>query len=353
MNNKVNDENNASHKTLQWIIVVFSIIFVIVLANGYYNLLINTNRVFAFFIGCSLAFLAWNLAKFIGSSSEKILGNFPLFILLLVLSALGVFNSLMTNLEGKRIFQETIDDSSLKFRELPIIAKEISKNPAIEAKQKKVESLKQMFFEELRNPQNCGQGATAKNIADQIKNELPAFQILSGKVNCIKIEPIISSYDESINTLLQNSKEYIDGNQLELEKLAGEVIQKEKNAQEKLNQIRTEINNGGNLLVDARLDLEGLATLYQNTSLELSKIDLNAKLPASLEMNSVRNLGEWSQIINLIISRLDKPSTYVYLLLAFFFDWILIYLFSRLKEIANKLSVKKVNERATKIDSPW
>ena len=131
------------------------------------------------------------------------------------------------------------------------------------------------------------------------------------------------------------------------------MIQKEKNAQEKLNQIRTEINNGGNLLVDARLDLEGLATLYQNTSLELSKIDLNAKLPASLEMNSVRNLGEWSQIINLIISRLDKPSTYVYLLLAFFFDWILIYLFSRLKEIANKLSVKKVNERATKIDSPW
>jgi hypothetical protein len=348
-----NNENISLHRTFQWIVIVFSLIFFIVLSNGYFNLLISINKAFAIFSGVILAFLAWSLAKFIGSSPGRIKGNFPLFILLLLLSAVGVFNSLMTNLEGKKIFQEAIDDAAIRFRNLPIITKKALRNPIIEEKRAKVENLKGLFFEELHNPQNCGQGPVASQLAQKIKDELPAFQVLSGPGSCSKVDKIIASYDLSIERLLLNSKEFADANYKEIQTAQDDITQKEQTAQNELNKIKSEINDGGNLLIDARLGLEKISTLYQNMALELTKLDPNNDFPKFLEMNSVRNLGEWSQIINLIISRLDQLSTYVYLFLALFFDWILIYLFSRLKNLTQTLQSKNVTLRSTKISSPW
>jgi hypothetical protein len=355
MSQKIINEDVSQHKTLQWVVFIFSIVFFFVLANGYYNLFVNKNSILAFVVGLSLASLAWGLAKFIGSSKEKIQGNLPLFVLLLLLSAVGVFNSLMINLEGKKIFLETIDEAQITYKDLPLIAKKALKNEVIEQKRARVDALKESFFAELHNPQNCGQGPVALQRAKELELELPGFKLLaptSQKNSCANIDGVISTYNKSIESLFINSKEVVEANYKEIQEVKDRIVLSEANEQARLEQIKFDINNGGNLLVTARDNLEKVATDYQKLARELTKYS-NMKVKTDLDMSSVRNLGEWSQIINLILSRLQSSSTYVYLFLAFFFDWILVYLFSRLSDLKKALPNKKPLQQATNISSPW
>lgn len=350
---KSNNEEVILYKNFQWVVVIFSAAFFFVIANGYFNLFVSTEKIIAIVIGVGLASLAWSLAKFIGGSRQKISGNIPLFILLLIISAVGVFNALMINLEGKQIYQETIDDSSVRFRNLSLTATKVLKNPLLEDKRVKVDSLKRMFFEELHNPQNCGQGHEANILAQKIKEELPEFRLLSGSNVCSNVDKIIASYDASIEKLLVNSREFISENYTETQSAKNEIIQKELSAQDQLISIKKDMNDGGNLLSIARMKLEEVSSKYQNSVLLLYKYSPTIDLPRSLDMKAVRSLGEWSQGINLLISRLDNTSTYVYLFLAVFADWILIYLFSRLSDLKNQLPNRRVVHQSTNISTPW
>jgi hypothetical protein len=360
MSRIMNNEEIVQHRTLQYIVFIFSIVFIFVLSNGYYNLLVTKNQPVAFFAAIALAGLAWSLAKFIGSSKDKIKGNIPLFVLLLILSAVGVFNSLMINLEGKRIYLEAIESSQSTFKELNLTTKKLLKNPDIEAKKNRVDSLMASFTAELKNPQNCGQGPVAKELASQLKSELDGFEILSGPANgpanCKNIDRIIGAYRKTVDDLLINSKEYTKGNYKETSALSNEVEIVEKNAQDQLNKLKADVNNGdnGNILIHARNNLEDVASKYQVIAQKVSAISNDPKIPQrSLDLNSVRNLGEWSQIINLIISRKNELSTYVYLSLALFFDWILIYLFASLSDLKRALPNKRSAQKTTNISTPW
>ena len=65
--------------TLTLIVFAVSIVFFFVLANGYYNLFLNKGQITAGLIGVLLAFIAWSLGKFIGSSDGGIKAHIPLF----------------------------------------------------------------------------------------------------------------------------------------------------------------------------------------------------------------------------------------------------------------------------------
>lgn len=352
MTEKTNTYDIARGKTLTWVVLGFSIVFFFVLANGYFNLFISKGEFLAWVVGILLASIAWSLAKFIGTSPGGIKSNAPLFVMLLLVSAVGVFNSLMVNLEGKRIFQEAIDESSATFHNLLLEAENKLTIPSLEAKRARVDKLKIPFYEELRNPINCGQGASARKLAQPIKDELPEFQVLSGRGNCANIPRLISSYDEQIETLLRNSPEFTNSRYNEIIQLKDRVKQADDEARKYLIEIKNAINNGANPLTEPRRALEDLATSYQNLVQEVSKYAQNSNSPRTLNINAVRNLGEWSQLLNLIFSRLDKPATYVYLALAFFFDWILVYLFSRLSDIKRGHPIKH-DRPTTGIKSPW
>ena len=349
----INNEELVQHRTFQWVVFIFSIVFFSVLSNGYYNLLVNKNVGLAFVVGIGLASLAWGLAKFIGSSTDKIKGNIPLFILLILLSAVGVFNSLMINLEGKRIFQEAIDDSQARFENLADSASKSLKNSVIEDKKARVGKLMTLFKAELKNPQNCGQGPVAKQLAKQLAEELKGFQVLSGSTTCNNIDSIIDTYEKTVSNLLANSEEFTKGNYTEIQALKDEVALVEKDGQTQLNKLKGDINNGGNLLKDARNGLEDVASKYQAIAQKLNSSSTKENVHSSLNLSSVRNLGEWSQIINLIISRLNETSTYVYLFLAIFFDWILIYCFSKLSDLKRALPNRRVQQQPTNISTPW
>jgi hypothetical protein len=159
-----------------------------------------------------------------------------------------------------------------------------------------------------------------------------------------------------VDDLLINSKEYTKGNYKETSALSNEVEIVEKNAQDQLNKLKADVNNGdnGNILIHARNNLEDVASKYQVIAQKVSAISNDPKIPQrSLDLNSVRNLGEWSQIINLIISRKNELSTYVYLSLALFFDWILIYLFASLSDLKRALPNKRSAQKTTNISTPW
>ena len=107
MKTNVLHDQLSRYKTLLWVVANFSFVFIAVLTNGYYNLFVTKVGLFALIIGLMLALLAWSLAKFIGTSAGGIRENVPLFVLLLLLSAVGVFNSLMINLEGIKNFSRS------------------------------------------------------------------------------------------------------------------------------------------------------------------------------------------------------------------------------------------------------
>lgn len=348
-------ETSRQFDTMRWVTLAFSVFFTFVIANGYYTLFLVKGAVFALAIGGLLAFIAWSLGKFIGNSVGGISRHLPLFILLLGLSAVGVFNSLMINLEGKRIFQEAIEDASAKFKQLPIDAKKALRNGVIEAKMARVDSLKKALEQEILNPKNCGEGPEAKRIMVDIAKELPGFQVLSGaNENCEGNEKLIEMYNVKIDGLLQDSDEFTKENYKELLKTKADIIATEASAQAKLDKLQSEINNGASLVGVARPQLEELASTYQKHALDLANFAPGLDVPKSLDMQSIRNLGEWSQVINLILSRLDKPSTYVYLAIAVFADFMIIYLFSQLAALRRALPQRGVRPRApVDIVNPW
>lgn len=363
MSNSSNLEAPKQLSTLTLIVFAFSIVFFAVLANGYYILFVKNGVILAGLIGVLLAFIAWSLGKFIGSSESGIRGHIPLFVLMLLLSAVGVFNSLMMNLEGQRIFQESIDNASARYKELPILAKQAMGIPVLEEKKAKVNSLMNSLEQEIRNPRNCGEGPEARRIIIKIKQELPDFEKLSGNtlncdVNDQEVNQLVEMYKAQIKEKLYNSKLFVDNNYAEIENARNKIIQTEEVAQLKLGQLRTEVSNGTdsrNLLKNTRPRLEDLASDYQSLALDLSKYsrgDVASKVEPTLDLSAVRNLGEWSQLINLLISRLDKLQTYVYLFIALFADWILIYLFAQLR--THRLAQPKKKNVADKtINNPW
>jgi hypothetical protein len=351
--NAIIQNNSNLYGILRWVAVAFSILFIFVVSNGYYNLFVTNGVFIASLVGLLMSLLAWGFAKFIGSSHGGIKDNKPMFIALLLVSAVGVFNSLMINLEGKRIFQEAIDDASYKYNDLSIKAKELLSDPVLEEKKARVMKLKDLFLSELINPQNCGQGPVARDIATKIEQELPGFQMLApGKNACNKIQELIKTYEKTIDNFLINSLEFVKGDYKEKEELKNRILSSDDEAQNELSKLKSSVNNGGNLLIDARGELENLSTQYQELSHELLKYSKKQDIPKSIDIDSVRNLGEWSQITNIILSRLDKPATYVYISLAVFFDWMLVYIFGRLSELKNNMPKPKANKYYSGIEMP-
>ena len=269
---------------------------------------------------------------------------------------MGVFNYLMINLEGKRIFQEAADSAVSRFKELPLLAKTAMRDPVIEEKIARIQSLEVSLAQEIRNPRNCGEGPEARRILAEIAKELPGFTVLSGGTkSCQNNEEFVKMYHEQVKERLKNHPELINKNYRELVIARDRIVETEAEAQLKLESIRSEINNGGNLLLGVRPHFEQLASEYQTLALDIRKYapsDVAEKTHPNLELASVRNLGEWSQIVTLLVSRLDKVPTYVYLFLALFADFILIYLFSLLKNHKAAQPKRRAPTSHT-VNNPW
>lgn len=320
------NERGGMLRSVQIVAALYSLLFFFLISSGYY-LLFQQNLLLALSAGIVFPLLAWWLAKVVGCSPGGIRAQLPLFILLLLISSVGVFNSLMLNLEGRRIFVETIDDSYDRFDHLRIRAiGELSKggSNSTTAHMQRVEDLKAALFSEIRNPLNCGQGPEARKILASLQDELPQFRPLSTThVDCSQNSKVVDDYNARIDQLVENASW---SNQA-----ITKVVKDSDAAKKELQELGKVAGDSfaPRLLGEVNPQLEVKSSQYRDLYDRLPKDDdANSGLPNHLELRSVESLGQWSQLIYLIINRFDKPTTYIYLLLAGFADWMMVHLFS-------------------------
>jgi hypothetical protein len=329
---KDQDDRNK-FRTNQLLLVVYSIVFLAVLFNGWTHLFPKSMFLGAIAAGV-LSLLAWLLGKVIGQEGGVSAKNTLLFSMLLIISAAGVFNSMMLNLEGKKIFSEAIDSSQDRFRDLKMGARDSVRNSDLEAKHRSVEGARDNLLREIRNKLNCGIGPVAKNRLVELKVYLPNLKLPDPGRQPPSEEVCNQRADDAEEAINQETDALADTKSFRtIENDAATVKAAADVAENELENVRRSINDGSKgtdyLLGDGREKLYGLELNYKKNLDILRSYAKDTSLPSRLDLDAVRSLGEWSQIINIIKERLDRSATYVYLLLSVFLDGMLCYLFAR------------------------
>jgi hypothetical protein len=321
-------DRERSHRTSQIITALYSIIFLTAIWFGYY-LLFQKSILLALVLATVLALTAWFLARYIGSEENGIRRFAPLFAMLLVISAVGVFNSLMLNLEGRNIFGETIDDSIDRFTLIESASSKALAARGVAEHVNKVRDLESALVREIVNPLNCGQGPEAHRLIGELQNELPGFVPLSStsRIDCSKNDQVIADYRSRIRELVDSAPWNVPDLFAVLHDAANQ-----KSALQKLSTASAGMFAPA-LLRIAAPKLQAADVAYRADREKLARQDVDvSQLPSKLGLEQINSLGEWSQLLNLIIDRLNKISTYLYIALAVCFDWGMVYLFGLIRQ---------------------
>lgn len=319
-------DRRERHLGFQIVAALYSLLFFGGVASGYFYLFKN-NPIIAGIAATIFALLAWFLAKMIGNSEGGIKSHRPLFVLLLAISAYGIFNALLLNLEGEKIFVEAIADAQDDFRNVQATAERETAKAGIDKKARSVKNLEAALYSEINNPNLCGQGPAARQILASLQQELPDFKPLSNaRVDCSQNEKVIADYQQRIGDLIARAP----WNNADLSR----VIAESRTARDELEALKVTAAQGlaANLVTTVSPKLEALDTRYRSTLETLSRQVDTTNLKPRLQLSSVESLGDWSQLINIIIDRISKPTTWIYLLIAGFADWMMVHLFTLVRQ---------------------
>jgi|LauGreDrversion4_2_1035121.scaffolds.fasta_scaffold125332_2 hypothetical protein len=340
---KKRDRENA-YRSIALIALLYSIVFVVMIAVGYYFLL-GESFIGAVF-GAIAAAIAFSAARLIGNEDDGIKANLPLFIFLLLISAVGVFNTLMLTLEGRQIFTAAISSAERQVEALKATFE--TNTPAVildtERKIARIESKQKQLEQEIRNPNNCGQGPAAQLIIDELARELDGFKKISqrGSNPCANAEDFIASYAVTIPASYKATDWYKGSKYDEWLDTKNKLTNLETGffptAIKTLRQEQVRVNRtlGPALVGEVKPVLERLDSQYREAHSAVGKYVDVSQIDPNLDLLSVRSVGEWSQLINLVIDNLNKPTTYVYPTLAVFADWLMIYLFQQVRRRRTK-----------------
>ena len=318
-------------------LVLYSILFLGILGYGWYHLLYGTmHPALTALVAGVAAMLAWFIAKIIGGHQEGIRGDIPLFVFLLLISAIGVFNTLMLKLEGKTIYVEAIDNASQQYSQLPLVVKGLTGNKEADGLRARVETLKVQLAQEISNPRNCGDGPHANEIMEEIRTVLPGFQRYSGSgIDCSRNEQLIKMYHDQMDKLMYASPVFMNAGIGNREELFKQVNENSVAQVAKLDALKKSVTEGKDLRA-ARTELEVIATNYAEQAnlvrQQIPTVASNPDFQPTLNISSARNIGEWGHLLPLMLSRLNKVQTWVYLAIAFFLDWLLVHMFARIAE---------------------
>lgn len=305
----------------QILAALWSLVFIFSIFSGYF-LLLKNNIFFAVVVGAVLSLAAWNMARLIGSQENGIAKNRPLFAMLIIISAVGIMNFLMLNLEGRKIFSETIAESEDRFTALQSRAQGKLAADGIAERIKSIENLKESLIAEINNPVNCGQGPQARAIMAELGRQLPGFVALSNpSADCSANAKVIDEYRKKIDGLVDRAP----WNNADL----SAVVKSAEGAKSQLQTLDGQASSSFAyaLMLNVAPQLQQLGVRYRGDHEKLARHASTEKLPPRLDLDSVNNLGEWSQLINLVLERWNKPSTWLYAALAIFFDYFMLYLF--------------------------
>ena len=299
-------ERTAFLWSVQVLTFLFSIVFVSVIAYGYFNLSIKLGWFFAGIFALLLAALAWFLARVVGQSFGRGgRGYAILFAPLLIVSATGVYNSLMLFLEGGRIVADAANSSEDRFGQLSSAAQAGLSASGASLHLNRVNTLKEALFSEIQNPLNCGQGLEARRIMDNLIRELPGFQPLSNPVkDCSHNDEVIADYRQKIGQLIDRAPWAIPDLVV--------VVKSSDTAREALNEVRTAAttNYTPAILQSALNTLESEDTRYRDLRYKLSRQVSVKEIPDGLAIESVQSLGNAFKLPALFFDRISQVSTW-------------------------------------------
>lgn len=337
-------------------LLLYSLLFLPLLGYGWYVILGDLLPPVPAALGAIVvAALAWTLARIVGGSEGGIAGNKAVFAALLIVSAVGVFNTLMIRLEGRAIFTEAIDQAIARYGALPRLAQASLTDADAAALRRRVDALRTQLAQEIRNPRNCGEGPEAAKLLARLKAELPDLVRYSGRAgDCSNNGELIRMYDAQVDTLLHASDAFVRGRVRVREALQQRVETEAAREISRLAGLRRDVDAGASLLGRVRPALEDSAATYQGLASALAQQAPRGAgtLATELDLRTVRHLGEWGHLLPLLIARLDRPQTWVYLGLAAFLDWLLVHLFARLA--AHRRAAPRARGAApARLETPW
>lgn len=326
-----NAEQANRHRSIQILLAISSVIFIALIAYGYYHLLISFGWLIAFVGGGLMAGLAWYLAKVAGTSEGGVAKNLILVIPLFVISAAGIYNSMMVFLEGEQVLADTASGAQANFSQVETVARRQLVVEGATERANQINSNRDALISEINNPLNCGQGPEARRLIEELQRQLPEFQPLSGARNCDQNAAVIKDYNDRIDTLITRAS----WNNSEL----NAVVTGAANARGKLGELQQDIsrNYSANDISQIRSIFEGFQTQYQDLLVRLGRQTDIEGLPERLDITAAQSLGNVYRLPALFVKRLDEASTWVYLLIALGIDLFLAYLF----QLAARTRVRK------------
>ena len=310
-------------RNIQILTAIFSFIFFTLIAFGYYNLLLEQGWFLSFLFGLVMAGVAWFLARVTGTTGG-VRKNPLLFLFLLIVSAAGIYNTLMLQLEGEAIVIDTIENSFDDFSAMENAAERARADAGTQARINEIEKVAEALFSEIRNPLNCGQGPEARRLIARLQNLLPGFIPLSAAgVDCSRNQEVIDDYRAKINQLIDTAT----WNNPVLRGVKGNAAE----AKQRLITLSSEVSASYSprILPRVKNDFNALNSIYREERTRLSSETSVEGLASALPTQQVEALGNAFKLPGLFAARLDQWSTYAYLAAAVLFDYLMVHLFMR------------------------
>jgi hypothetical protein len=332
MNKSQQHPNNAS-ATLS--LIGICILFAFIVGRGWQGLAAQFGSIVSVIAGLFMAVvaivLAWSIATDWVANPKERMTRYAFFFVLLNISALGTVNAMFLTFQASNLFREESQVATQSVSKLNEFGATYLEGRAelrsYDRLTAQVKTLQTKLIDEIRNPQNCGQGPVALGYANELK-ALIDFQVNSGIPDCKKSNEVIERYEVTIPRLLANSATYrLAKNDIDLrEKL--NVFEKESRAD------LSEINASAASVAPKVLEMKALffrvAERYSAMRSELgARKQLSKDVPEKIDTSAISALGDIGQIWPFLLSRLDKWTTYVYLLLAIFLEATLVLAFRR------------------------
>lgn len=338
------DEDEGRSRAITLGTALYSLLFIYFITSGYAQLFQKTMPFFGYVAGLVFAIIAWSIAKIIGGDEGGIKKYKPLFALLLLISALGIFNALFSILESRPILEETVKDSHQKFAAVKITAQRAQEKGGITDRLSAVDDALKQLTDEITNPMKCGQGPKAMEAIRKLTALLPGFAPLASGAGagCEQAGEVVAAYTSKVSQLKANAA----WNNPELQA----VVAKSEAAIAKLDQAELKAAEGSIPAVSRILG--EVDPIYSESVLTLQRYNDGDRLPADLDLVQMKSIGEWSQILNLIIGRIGKPSTYVYFAVAVFADWMMIYFFALMRGKTG-ISASRRSRETSNFRAPW
>jgi hypothetical protein len=309
-------------------------------------------------IAILIGLLIWIMAVFIarlhGFSASDRTAKFikvGLFLLLLLVSALGIINAAFFYFEGSTILRQAVERSETRASELQSRSNDQLPPREFIAIKDKIMSLVAELQSEVENAgalgngaQLCGVGSKARSAIDQIRTYLPNYAILagseSGTLNCRDreaVQKVSQLYKRNAEIMLTNIPLYSELRVGERQQLQDSINSAAEGLKPRFTQLRRDIaslsivpHEESPAVQRILGELESIESQYSNFVRQLTNIlKLPPRtVPETLELDSARKIGSFISTLDVIFDRISKRqaslATALYVLIPILFDLMLI-----------------------------